>query len=156
MSTAGEYDIVTDQGSSFSLHLSYQEDNGTPKSLEQFGARMQVRRAPADPDMILFITGSTCDHITGLPHASAITAGGGVNGEFTGTGGIAGSGYLKMDVTAQGLTNGGTGGILISIDADTMEEVPAGKHWYDLEIYSGVTVHKLIKGRFEVDREITR
>jgi hypothetical protein len=155
MSTAGDYDIVTDQGSSFSLHLSYQEDNGTPKPLEQFSGRMQVRRSPADTDMILSITGSTCDHATGNVHSSAIT-GGGLTGEFTGTGGVAGSGYMKMDVTAQGITNGGTGGILISIDADTMEGVPAGKHWYDLEIYSGVTVHKLIKGRFEVDREITR
>ena len=155
MSTAGDYDILTDQGSSFSLHLSYQEDSGVAKSLDIFSGRMQVRRSPSDPDMILSITGSTCDHTTGNAHASAIT-GGGVTGEFTGTGGVAGSGYMKMDVTAQGATNGGTGGILISIDANTMEDVPAGKHWYDLEIYSGVTVHKLIKGRFEVDREITR
>ena len=82
--------------------------------------------------------------------------GGGCTRGFTGPGGGAGSGYMKMDVTAKGATNGGTGGILISIDANIMEDVPAGKHWYDLEIYSGVTVHKLIKGRFEVDREITR
>ena len=156
MSTAGDYDIITDQGSSFSLHLSYQENDGTPKSLESFSGRMQVRRSPSDLGMVLWITGSTCDNSNGVVHASAIT-GGGITGEFIGaTGGVSGSGYMKMDVTSQGLTNGGTGGILIAIDSNTMENVPAGKHWYDLEIYSGVTVHKLIKGRFEVEREITR
>ncbi len=155
MSQAGQYDIVTDQGSSFTLHLAYQDDEGNPESLNAFSSRMQVRRSATDPQMILFITGSTVDPADGSVHESAVT-GGGLTGEFSGaTGGVTGSGSIKMEVGVTGAT-GFTGGILIDIGSDTMANVPAGKHFYDFEIVSGTTVHKLIKGRFEVQPEVTR
>ena len=155
MSLAGEYDIITDQGSSFTLHLAYQDDNGNAQSLSSYTSRMQVRRSPTDPQMLLWVTGSTVDPLTGDAYATAVT-GGGSTGEFSGpTGGVTGSGYIKMEVSSSGAT-GSTGGILINVDADTMANVPYGKHFYDFEIVSGNTVHKLIKGRFEVKPEITR
>jgi len=155
MSRAGDYDIVTDQGSSFTLHLAYQDDNGNAQPLSSYTSRMQVRRSPTDPQLLLWITGSTVDPTNGNAYSTAVT-GGGSTGEFAGpTGGVTGSGYLKVGVSSSGAT-GFTGGILINVDADTMEDVPHGKHWYDLEIVSGTTVHKLIKGRFEVEPEITR
>jgi hypothetical protein len=155
MSRAGDYDIVTDQGSSFTLHLAYQDDDGNPQSLSAYTSRMQVRRSPTDQDLLLWITGSTVDPASGDAYSTAIT-GGGSTGEFSGpTGGVTGSGYLKIEVSSSGAT-GFTGGLLINVGADTMAEVPHGKHWYDLEIVSGTTVHKLIKGRFEVEPEITR
>lgn len=154
MARAGTYDIFTDQGASFSLHLDYQDNNGNGLTLDLYSARMQVRRSADDPDMLLWITGTTADYSTGLPHSGGVT-GGGSTGEFGSTGGVEGSGYINMDVSVGGAT-GYTGGILVTVDADTMSNVPAGRHLYDLEIYSGVTVNKLIKGRFEVEAEITR
>ena len=74
---------------------------------------------------------------------------------FGPTGGTSSGGYIKMSVGPSGST-GYTGGILISFDADTMAAVPSGKHFYDFEIYNGATVYKLIKGRFEVEAEVTR
>lgn len=116
---------------------------------------MQVRRSPTDPDLLLWITGSTVDPSNGNAYSTAVT-GGGSTGEFTGTtGGVTGSGYIKIGVSSAGAT-GFTGGILINVEADTMANVPSGKHFYDLEIVSGSVVHKLIKGRFEVQQEITR
>jgi len=154
MARSGTYDIFTDQGATFTLHLDYQDNNGIGLTLDEYSARMQVRRSAEDPDMLLWITGSTADYSTGLPTNGGVT-GGGTTGEFTGTGGVAGTGYINMDVSVSGAT-GHTGGILITVDADTMSNVPSGRHMYDLEIYSGESVTKLIKGRFEVEAEVTR
>ena len=155
MARAGTYDIFTDQGASFSLHLDYQDNDGNGLTLDAYSARMQVRRSADDPDMLLWITGATADYSTGLPNGSYGVTGGGTTGEFSGTGGVAGSGYINMDVSVSGAT-GSIGGILVTVDADTMANVPSGRHIYDLEIYSGATVNKLLKGRFEVEAEVTR
>jgi len=155
MARAGTYDIKTDQGSSFLLHLAYQDNAGVGQSLNDYTSRMQVRRSPDDPDMLLAVTGTTADYTTGLPGGSYGVTGGGTTGEFTGSGGVAGTGYINLDVTAGGLT-GSTGGILVTIDATTMANVPSGRHVYDLEIVAGVTVSKLLKGRFEVEAEVTK
>jgi len=165
MSRAGEYDIVTDQGSNFTIHLAYQDNDGNGLTLDLWDGRMQVRRSVTDPQLLLWITGSTVDNETGNAWSTAVT-GGGSTGEFdpnVGTGvcgeaivyGVSGDGFLKIGVSTAG-TTGYTGGILINVGAETMANVPAGKHWYDLEIHSGSVVHKLIKGRFEVEPEVTR
>ena len=155
MARAGTYDITTDQGSSFSLHLSYQNNSSEGLSLNDYTSRMQVRRSSDDPDMLLSVTGTTADYTTGLPGGSYGVTGGGTTGEFTGSGGVAGTGYINLDVSAAGAT-GSTGGILVTVDATTMSNVPSGRHVYDLEIIAGVTVSKLIKGRFEVEAEVTK
>ncbi len=155
MARAGTHDITTDQGSSFLLHLSYQDNSGVGQSLNDYTSRMQVRRSADDPDMLLAVTGTTADYATGLPGGSYGVTGGGTTGEFTGSGGVAGTGYINLDVSSAGAT-GSTGGILVTIDATTMANVPSGRHVYDLEIVAGVTVSKLLRGRFEVEAEITK
>ena len=155
MARAGTYDIITDQGSSFSLHLEYQKNDGTGLTLDAYTAQMQVRRSAEDPDMLIWVSGTTADYSTGLPIGSYGVTGGGTTGEFTGTGGVAGTGYINMDVSLSGGT-GHTGGILITIDAETMANVPSGRHFYDIELYKGNTTNKLLRGRFEVEAEVTR
>lgn len=154
MARAGTYDIITEQGSNFTFHLTYQDSDGNGLTLDTYNARMQVRRSIDDPQMLLHITGSTASLTAGTPHSGSVT-GGGDTGEFGTTGGVAGTGYINMGVNVSGAT-GTTGGILVTIDADTMSNVPHGRHVYDLEIYSGTTVTKLVKGRFEVEAEVTR
>ena len=60
-----------------------------------------------------------------------------------------------MDVSSAGAT-GTTGGILFTIGADTMANVPVGNHVYDLEIHSGSSAEKVISGRFRVTGEVSR
>lgn len=151
---AGEYDITTEQGASFLLYLQYQNSSEAGISLDAYTSSMQVRRSIEDTDLLLHITGSTMDLSTGLVHTGSVT-GGGSTGEYVSGSGVGGSGQIKLDASSSGAT-GTTGGILVTIDADTMANVPRGKHFYDLEIQSGNTVNKIVRGRFEVIPEVTR
>jgi len=154
MARAGIHDIITEQGSDFTLHITYQDSDGTGLTLDSYNAAMQVRRSHEDEQMVLHITGTTAGMTSGLPHIGSVT-GGGNTGEFGSTGGVAGSGYINLGVSVSGAT-GTTGGILVTVDADTMANVPHGRHVYDLEISSGNATTKLLKGRFEVEAEVTR
>ena len=151
---AGEYDIITEQGASFLLYLKYQDSSETGITLDAYTSSMQVRRSIEDNDLVLHVTGSTMNMATGVVHNGSVTGGGGT-GEFVAGSGVAGSGQIKLGSSAGGAT-GTTGGILVTIDADTMASVPRGKHFYDLEIRSGNTVNKIVRGRFEVIPEVTR
>jgi hypothetical protein len=151
---AGEYDIITEQGASFLLYLKYQQSDETGITLDAYTSSMQVRRSIEDTDLVLHITGTTMSMTTGTVHNGSVTGGGGT-GEFVAGSGVAGTGQIKLDSSVGGAT-GTTGGILVEIDADTMANVPRGKHFYDLEIRSGNTVNKIVRGRFEVIPEVTR
>tara|TARA_Y100000114_G_scaffold130493_1_gene128313 strand:+ start:174 stop:638 length:465 start_codon:yes stop_codon:yes gene_type:complete len=152
---AGRHDINAEQGVTFKLHLNYKDSTTNLVDLATYSARMQVRRSPEDSDLLLFVTGSTMNNSTGVVHSGSLT-GGGATGDFSIGSGVAGVGDLKLNSNADGSTNGGTGGILISMDATSMANCPKGNHFYDLEIISGTDVTRLIEGRFSVDREITR
>ena len=146
---AGEYDILTEQGTSYSLGLTYKDNTDTAIDLESYTARMQVRRSVSDNQALLFLTGNTY---------SASLTGGGFTAEFSTTGdtsGVQGTGGIQVNTSATGGT-GTIGGIYISIDSATMTNVPPGKHKYDIEILSGTTVTRLLKGIFEVDAEVTK
>ena len=148
MARAGIHDIITEQGSNFTFHITYQDSDGDGITLDAYTAAMQVRRSHEDEQMVLNITGSTAGMTSGLPHTGSVTGGGS-------TGGVAGTGYINMNVDVSGAT-GNTGGILVTVDSDTMANVPYGRHVYDLEITTGNTTTKLLKGRFEVEAEVTR
>jgi hypothetical protein len=141
---ASRYDIQADQGSTFKLHLNYKYKGGTGINLANFTGAIQVRRSAKDSGVLLFFTDS------GL-------TGGGITGEFTvGLDGIAGIGGISFNTSISGGT-GFTGGILIKADANTMKNIPAGKHFYDFELTNTLgEVQRLIEGTFEVNREITR
>jgi len=147
---SGNYDISVDQGSTFIFHLTYQNSAGTAIDLASYSAHMQVRRSTIDTGLILDISS-----------AGGVT-GGGSTGEYT-SGGSAGHAYSgitlngnTLGVTTAGHIIGTTGGIYIEIDADTMKNVPIGKHLYDLELTTGTDVNKILRGRFEVEGEVTR
>lgn len=140
---ASRYDIQADQGATFKLHLHYKFSGGTGIDIGNFTGRMQVRRSSKDPNVILFLT------------ENGVT-GGGVTGEFNIGSGIAGVGGISFNTSIAGST-GYTGGILLRVDDSTMTNVPAGKHFYDLELRNSLgEVMRLMEGSFEVSREITR
>ena len=144
---AGEYDIFSEQGTTFNLSLTYKDSDNAVIDLESYTGRMQVRRSVNDNQAIVYLTGHTADmNMTG----------GGSTGEFTvGTDGVAGVGGIQLNTSSTGGT-GHTGGIYISIDSASMINAPTGNHVYDIELVAGTTVDRILKGRFEVDAEVTR
>lgn len=141
---ASRYDIKAEQGATFKLHFHYKFSGGTGIDIGNFTGRMQVRRSYKDPNVILFLT------------ESGVT-GGGITGEFDpGIDGIAGIGGISFNTSISG-TTGFTGGIFLRVDADTMSNVPYGKHFYDLELKNSIgEVMRFVEGSFDVSREITR
>ena len=128
---AGEYDIFSEQGTSFTLGLTYKDSANAVIDLESYTGRMQVRRSVTDDMVLLNLYGLT---------ASASLTGGGSNtgGEFSSTGattGQTGTGGIQLNTSSAGAT-GTTGGIYISMDAETMKNMPSGNHVYDIELVS--------------------
>jgi len=140
---AGKYDISLDQGSTFVFHITYQDSSGTAIDLSSYTASMQVRRSAVDPDLLLDIS------------SDGGVTGGGSTGEYSSGGGSSGVGGITLNGSPIGAA-GTTGGIYIQIDADTMKNVPYGKHRYDFELTNSGTVDKILNGRFEVDAEVTK
>ncbi len=68
---SGRYDITAEQGVTFKLHLLYKDCNDTSIDLNNFTARMQVRRSSEDSNLILFVTGSTMNNSTGVLHSGS-------------------------------------------------------------------------------------
>ena len=145
---AGEYDISAEQGASFTLALTYKDNNNAVIDLTEYNARMQVRRSVTDNQALLFLSGAT---------SSGSLTGGGSTGEFTtgSTAGQTGTGGIRVNTTSAGAA-GFTGGIYISIDYATMANVPSGNHVYDIEVAAGTTVDRILQGRFEVSAEVTK
>jgi len=143
---ASRYDIIAEQGSTFKLWMEYKYLPGnTGINLINFQGDMQVRRSQKDNEVILFFSD------TGV-------TGGGTTGEFTvGVDGVAGVGGISFNTSISGST-GYTGGIFIRADYTTMNNVPQGKHFYDLKLTNTLGEKiTLIEGAFEVPRrQITR
>jgi hypothetical protein len=67
---AGRYDIYSEQGATFKLHLDYKYQGGTGIDLADFTGEMQVRRSAKDQKVVLFLSDNG-------------VTGGGITGEFT-------------------------------------------------------------------------
>lgn len=136
------YDINAQQNSTFNFHLEYYDDNGNPINLSGYTARLHVR--PSTGSSVKYLDIST----------SGVT-GGGLTGEWTGTGGISGSGGIYLNTGETGGA-GFVGGMLITADATTMGNVRAGSWKYSLDLTLGVTTEELMNGQFVVSPKATR
>lgn len=126
--SAGKYNITIDQGSTFGLTMTVKED-GSAKNLaspNQYTARAHLRSKAEN-------TASPSGNFADGTIAFTCTG-------STGTANLQSNGIINMDLTA-----GQTAAIT------------AGSYVYDLEIVSGTgTVTRIIQGRANVTREITR
>ena len=154
---SGIFDIVADQGSLFSFFIEYQDSSGTGIDLSGYTAEMQVRRATASTNMLLQVVGGS-----GGANWFGVTSGG-VTGYFSSsTFGVPGSGGITLNgSSADGLTgplgvSGHTGGIFMTVDPTSMSYVPAGSHFYDLQIYGSTGPETILRGRFVVTQEVTQ
>jgi len=150
------YDINLYQGQSYFLDLDYTDVNDEVVDLNgaTFEARMQVRRSPLVDEKLIAMSSDS------YPRG---VVGGGNTGYFTGPGfgliaeendspGVLGTGGITLNY------NGVTGAFRIEIDAETTSNIPAGRHFYDLDVRNKETgfVDKIITGTFEVLSEVTR
>lgn len=151
------YDIEIDQGEKFGLYFQFTDDNNNLIDLNNYKkGEMQVRRFAGADDMLVYLLG------TGPTGAGASIVGGGSTGFFqsTATGGVTAgrTGGIFFNASSTGSTHyNSTGGVFISMDALTTSEIPFGRHFYDLEFInpSNETI-KVLKGRFVVNREVTK
>lgn len=124
---SANYDINAPQGSNFSLHIRYLDENDTPFNLDGYAAKMQIRRS------------------YGLS---------GILGEFTSnpfgaTVGLTGSyGGITLNCSIAGAT-GFTGGIFLSVKGVGMSNMPTGRFVYDLQITKDQEAIRLLDGRFD-------
>lgn len=114
--SAGTYNILAEQGATFTRSILYTDAASAPIDLTGHTAAMQVRSTASSGTVILALTTEN----------SRLTLG------------------------------GAAGTILLSIDAATMVGLPAGKYVYDLELYNGAIVTRLIQGSFTISAEVTR
>jgi len=151
------YDINLYQGQSYFLDLDYTDVNDEVVDLNgaTFEARMQVRRSPLVEEKLVAMSSD---------YYPKGVVGGGITGYFTGPGfglpegttgdymGLIGTGGITLNY------GGELGTIRIEIDADTTANIPAGRHFYDLDVRNKSInfVDKVITGTFEVLSEVTR
>ena len=145
---AVNYNLEAEKGSTFVLHLKYIDDDDNAVNLSGMTASMQVRRYAEDSTKLIEWK-STNGGVSTFP--KGVTSGKGLSG---------GSGGILLNATYTGGQSAGmsgsTGGIYIVADPSTMDNVPLGNHFYDLELIEGNTIIRLVQGRFEVLGNTTR
>ena len=69
----------------------------------------------------------------------------------------AGTALISLSTGGSGIVLGGTAGtIAVTIAASTTAAVDAGSYAYDLELYQGSTVTRLLQGAFTISGGVTR
>lgn len=64
---------------------------------------------------------------------------------------------LSLTTAAGDITLNSSGEFSVSVDADTMADILAGRHVYDFEVESaGGEVSRILEGKFTVKAEVTR
>jgi len=143
---AAKHDITVDQGATFKLFLEYQTKGSTGINLDEYGAQFQVRRYSSTDNLLLDILGDTI---------GGNVFGGGSTGYFSLGNGVQGTGGMTLNSGPTG-QYGQNGGIYIQVDANTMKNLPEGRHFYNFELIKDDEIYRILQGRFEVIPEIVR
>lgn len=125
--SAGRYSFTIEQGSTLSFQLQYKDSDGNPINLANYGGRMQIR--PTLPSSTVYITLSSSMQADGT----------GLN--FSGS---------------NGSTPPASGSIGLYISAASSSAFDFDTAVYDLEIYSGSIVNRILEGQIKLSKEVTR
>ena len=123
---AGKYSFVIEQGATFQRELIYQDSLGSPIDLTDYSAKMQIRPAPGSSTLFLTLSSS-------------------LNGDGTGL-------NLLGLYGTNPLTSGSIG---IVISAASSSALTFDEAAYDLELYSGSFVNRIIEGKVKLSKEVT-
>jgi hypothetical protein len=124
---AGRYSFVIEQGSTLNLELQYKDANGNPIDLTNYGGQMQIRPSVSSPVIYISLSSSLNADGTGL--------------NFSGS---------------NGTTSPTSGSIGIYISAISSSALNFDQAVYDLEIYSGSFVSRILEGQVKLSKEVTR
>ncbi len=128
---AGIHNFTIEQGTTVDFEIQYKDSNLVPINLTGYSGRMQIRSTYADNQPTTYITLSS----------SLVPDGTGLN--FSGS-------------AARGLKPPTSGSIGIYINAQSSSAFTFAKAKYDLELYSGSLVVRLLEGTVTLDKEVTR
>mgnify|MGYP006280827915 CR=1 FL=1 len=124
---AGRYTFIIEQGATFQIELKYRDSTGSPISLADYGARMQIRQTKESETALLSLSSSLQGDGTGL--------------NMSGSNGTT-------------LVQSGSLGVYISAASSSL--LNFGEAVYDLEIHSGSYVARLLEGKVKLSKEVTR
>jgi len=123
---AGKYSFIIEQGSTYQSELVYKDSAGEPIDLTDYSARMQIRPSPGSTTLYLTLSSSLGPDGSGLN----------LNG-------------------LNGSTPKTSGSIGIIISAYSSSLLTFDQAVYDLELYSGSFVTRIIEGRVQLSKEVT-
>ena len=126
---AGKYSFTIEQGATLTLEVQYKDPSNNPIDLTGYHGRMLIRSGYADgnPTTYAILSSSKWTDGTGL--------------DFQGS---------------NGTTPTTSGSIGIYISAATSSAFTFDTARYDLEIYTGSTVTRLLEGQVKLSKEVTR
>jgi hypothetical protein len=125
--SAGRYSFTIEQGSTLNLELQYKDGNGNPMDLSDYGGRMQIRPSIGSSTIYITLSSSLDADGTGL--------------NFSGS---------------NGQTSPSSGSIGMYISAASSSALNFDMGVYDLEIYSGSFVTRILEGQIKLSKEVTR
>ena len=125
--SAGKYNFIIEQGSTFSIELQYKDADRLPIDLTGYGGRMQIRPSVPSTEIYINLSSSLNSDGTGLNFS-------GSNGTTPPT-----SGSIGLYVSAVSSS-------LLTFDIGV----------YDIEIYTGSVVTRILEGQIKLSREVTR
>lgn len=125
--SAGRYSFTIEQGSTLNLELQYKDASGTPINLSDYGGRMQIRPTVGSSTIYITLSSSLEPDGTGL--------------NFSGS---------------NGQTPPSSGSIGMYISAVSSSALNFDMGVYDLEIYSGSVVTRILEGQVKLSKEVTR
>jgi hypothetical protein len=124
---AGRYSFIIEQGSTLSLELQYKDSTGTPINLSGYGGRMQIRPEVSSNTVYITLSSSLQPDGTGI--------------NFSGS---------------NNSTPPESGSIGLYISAISSSLLNFDTAVYDLEIFSGSIVNRILEGQIKLSKEVTR
>ena len=126
---AGKYSFVIEQGSTLDFEIQYKDSSSNPIDLTGYSAKMQIKSNYADNSPTTYLTLSSS-----------------LQGDGTGLN-LLGSGGLKP-------YSSGSIGLYISAATSSLLTFDTG--YYDLEVTTGSVVTRILEGRVNLSKEVTR
>lgn len=123
---AGKYSFIIEQGSTYQSELVYKDSAGEPIDLTDYSAKMQIRPSPGSTTLYLTLSSSI---------------------------GPDGSGLNLNGLDGSKPKTSGSIGIIISAYSSSL--LTFDQAVYDLELYSGSFVTRIIEGRVQLSKEVT-
>ena len=124
---AGRYSFTIEQGTTLDFNVQYLDSNSTPVDLTNYSGRMQIRPTLTSNDVIITLSSSRAEDGTGL--------------NFSGS---------------NGTTPPTSGSIGVFISAASSSLFNFNEAVYDLKIYSGSIVTRILEGKVKLSKEVTR